>query len=105
MVSAGVPVPVMELVPETVAVQSAPKPRLSVTWTLPRPALMVAPGSVEPRLALTGAVMDRPPAMTATVTVQAGLVLPGGQVLPAAAETAVLVRSRPPASGLFTVAV
>ena len=64
---------------------------------------MVPPGATEPRLALAGAVMDRTPPMMATVTVQPGLVLPDGQVLPGAAETAVLDRTLPPASGLFTV--
>ena len=70
MVSAGVPVPVVKPVAETVAVQPAPKPRLSVTWTVPRPPLMVPPGAAAPRLALAGAVIDSGPARTATVTVQ-----------------------------------
>lgn len=38
-----------------------------------------------------------------TVAAQPGLVLPDGQVLPVAAETAVLDRTWPPVSGLFTV--
>ena len=52
---------------------------------------------------LAGAVMDRTPLMMVTVAVQAGLVLPDGQVLPVAAETAVLARTRLPVSGLATV--
>src|ERR1700733_11062753 len=103
MVSAGVPVPVVNAVAATVAVQPAPNPRLSVTWTVPRLALMVSPGAAEPRLALAGAVMDRAPLTTMTVTVQPGLVLPDGQVLPGVPETTVLDRDLPPASGLFTV--
>ena len=103
MVSAGVPSPVVNSVAETVAVHPAPKPRLSVTWTVPRLALMVPPGSAAPRLVLGGAVMDRAPLMMVTVTVQAGLALPEGQLLPVAAETAVLARIRPPVSGLLTV--
>ena len=103
MVSAGVPVPVVKAVVETVAVQLAPKPRLSVTWTVPRSALMVPPTEAEPRLELAGAVMVRTPPMTVTVAVQAGPVLPAGQVLPVAAETAVLDRTLPPVSGLSTV--
>src|ERR1700722_15702436 len=103
MVSAGGPVPVVKAVAETVAVQLAPNPRLSVTWTLPRLPLMVPPGAAEPRLALAGAVMDKAPPTTGTETVQAGRVLPDGQVLPGVPETAVLDRDRPPASGLFTV--
>ena len=35
MVSAGVPAPVAKPLAETVAVQLAPKPRSSVTWTVP----------------------------------------------------------------------
>src|ERR1700721_3102637 len=51
MVSAGVPAPVAKRVAETVAVQSAPKPRSSGTWTMPSPALRVPPGAAAPRLA------------------------------------------------------
>ena len=90
MVSAGVPVPVAKPVAETVAVQPAPKPRSSVTWTVPSPALRVPPGAAEPRLAVAGAVMESGPATTATVTVQPGLLDPGGQVLPGAVEVTVL---------------
>ena len=57
MVSAGVPLPVVNPVAETVAVQPAPNPRLSVTWTTPRLALMVPPEAAEPRSALAGAVV------------------------------------------------
>ena len=103
MVSAGVPLPVVNAVVATVAVQLAPNPRPSVTWTVPRLAWMVPPGLAEPRLTLAGAVMDRIPLMMVTVAVQAGLVAPDGQVLPVAAETAVLDRTRPPVSGLATV--
>src|SRR5450755_4061423 len=105
MVSAGVPRPVVNALVETVAVQLAPNPRPSVTWTVPRLAWMVPPGAAEPRLALAGAVMDRSPLMMVTVAVQPGLGLPDGQVLPVAAETAVLDRTRLPVSGLFTVTV
>ena len=59
MVSAGVPVPVAKLVEATVAVQPAPKPRSSVTWTVPSRALRVPPGAAVPRLAVAGAVMER----------------------------------------------
>ena len=104
MVSTGMPVPVLKALVATVAVQLAPNPRLSVTWTVPRFALMVPPGAAEPRLTLGGVVMDRAPAMTATVTVHPGLV-PDGQVLPGAAETAVLDRNLLPASGLVMVTV
>ncbi len=38
-----------------------------------------------------------------TVAVQAGSVLPAGQLLPVAAVVTVLVRSLSPVSGLFTV--
>jgi hypothetical protein len=105
MVSAGVPAPVAKPVAETVAVQPAPKPRLSVTWTVPRLAVMVPPGAAEPRLAVAGTVMDSGPATTATVTLQPGLVDPAGQVLPGAVEATVLDRAPLPVSGLFTVTV
>lgn len=59
MVSAGVLSPVVKSVAETVAVQSAPKPRPSVTWTVPSAALRVPPGAAEPRAAVAGAVMVR----------------------------------------------
>ena len=102
MVSTGIPVPVLNALVATVAVQLAPNPRWSVTWTVPRLALMVPPGAAEPRLALAGVVMDRAPATTATMTVHPGLV-PAGQVLPGAVETTLLDRNLPPASGLLTV--
>src|ERR1700721_2526342 len=51
MVSAGVPVPVAKPLAETVAVQLAPKPRSSVTWTMPSPPLRVPPGAGGPRRA------------------------------------------------------
>src|ERR1700676_201385 len=103
MLSTGMPVPVVKAVAATDAVQLAPNPRLSVTWTVPRFALMVPPGAAEPRLVLAGTVMDRTPATTATVTVHPGLVLPDGQMLPGAVETTRLDRNLPPASGLLTV--
>src|SRR5580700_8189787 len=105
MVSAGVPAPVAKPVEETVAVQSAPKPRSSVTWTVPRAPLRAPPGAPEPRLAVAGTVMDSGPAATATVTVQPGLLDPAGQVLPVAVEATVLDRAPLPVSGLFTVTV
>ena len=40
---------------------------------------------------------------TVVVAVQAGLVLPDGQVLPGVADATVLVRVLSPVSGLFTV--
>jgi len=64
MVSAGESVPVVKLVEEIVAVQVAPKPRLSVTWTSPSWAVTDPPGAVAPRLALAGAVMDSDPLRT-----------------------------------------
>ena len=103
MVSAGVPPPVLKPVEETVAVQPTPKPRLSVTWTLPRSACTVPPTTVEPRSELIGVLMDKAPAMTPTLTAQRGSVLPAGQLLPGSAETAALVRTRPPVSGLSIV--
>src|SRR5882724_4481197 len=105
MVSAGVPAPVAKLLAETDTVQSAPKPRSSVTWTVPRTPLRVPPGSADPRLATAGATMDSGPAMTATMAVQSGLVLPAGQSLPTAAEATVLDRTALPVSGLCTVTV
>ena len=48
-------------------------------------------------------VMVRAGVSTATVAVQAAFPLPAGQLLPAAAETAVLVMTLPPVSGLSTV--
>ncbi len=103
MVSRGEPTPVAKLVAETVAVQLAPKPRSSVTWTVPRLALRVPPGAAEPRLAKPGAVMESGPATTATVTVQPGLPDPAGQVLPVTVETTVLDKAPVPVSGSFTV--
>ena len=50
-------------------------------------------------------VMVRAGIRTVTVAVQAGAVLPGGQVLPGAAEVTVLTRCLSPVSGLFTVTV
>src|ERR1700722_769695 len=104
MVSAGVPVPVAKPLAETVAVQLAPKPRSSVTWTMPSPPLRVPPGAAEPRLAVPEAVMESGPATTATVTLQTGLADPDGQLLPVAVETTVLDKTPWPGSGLFTVA-
>ena len=104
MVSAGVPVPVAKLVPETVAVQPAPKPRSSVTWTVPRPPLAVPPGAAETQGGGGGAVIDSRPATTATVTLQPGPERPAGQVLPGAVEATVLDRAPLPVSGLLTVA-
>ncbi len=103
MVSMGVPVPVAKPLEETVAVQPAPKPRSSVTWTVPSPAPRVPPGAAEPRLAVAGAAMESGPATTATVTLQPGLPDPAGQVLPGAVETTVLDRAPGPVSGSFTV--
>src|SRR5450631_1836217 len=103
MVSAGVPPPVTKLVLETAAVQAAPKPRLSVTWTVPRSALRILPTETVPRLELAGAVMVSAPPMTGTVTPQGDPVLPAGQVLPGSAEAAALDRILPPVSGLSTV--
>src|ERR1700722_13571205 len=100
MVSAAVCMPVVNVVADTVAVQPAPKPRLSVTWTVPRLVSRWPPGAVVPRLATVGAVMDSSPAMMLVTPVQAGLVVPGGQVLPGLVEAAVLVRTRPPRWGL-----
>ena len=105
MVSAGVPVPVAKLLAETVAVQPAPKPRSSVTWTVPSPALRVPPGAAEPRLAVAGAVMESGPATTATVTAQPGLPDAPGQVLPVAVEVTVLAIMPVPVSGSLTVTV
>ena len=103
MVSAGVPVLVAKLLLETVAVQPAPKPRLSVTWTVPRSPLRLLPTEAVPRLELSGAVMVSAPPMTGTVRPQGDPVLPAGQVLPGSAEAAVLARTLPPVSGLSTV--
>src|SRR6266536_5885876 len=99
MVSASVPVPVAKPVDATVAVQSAPKPRSSVTWTVPRSELSVPPGGAEPRPAVAGTVMVSGPATTATVTAQSGPGLAGGQVLPGTAEVTVLDMVPGPASG------
>ena len=105
MVSACVPVPVAKPVDATVAVQSAPKPRSSVTWTVPRPEPSVPPGGPDPRLAVAGTVMVSGPATTATVTAQSGPGLAAGQVLPGTAEITVLDRVPGPVSGFLTVTV
>src|SRR5271165_5658378 len=102
MVSTGVPPPVVKLVEETAAVQPAPKPRSSVTATMPRFAWMVPPGGPAPRPALAGAVIDSGPAMTATMAVHWAPPPPAGQSLPAAVEAAVLVIVVDPVSGLLT---
>src|ERR1700683_1957470 len=62
MVSAAVASPVVKLVEETVAVQSTGLARLSVTSTMPSAALSVPPGSVAPRSALAGTVIESTPA-------------------------------------------
>lgn len=65
MVSAAVPPPVVKLVPETVAVQAATRwCRTSVTVTVPRAALTVAPGAALPRFAVTGTLIESGPATT-----------------------------------------
>src|ERR1700678_2733577 len=102
MVSAAPP-PMVKSLADTEAVQSAPKPRPSVTWTVPRLDSMVAPGGPEPRAALAGVVMDNGPLMTPVVTVHWPPLVPDGQLLPAAAEVTVLVRVVPPVSGLLMV--
>ena len=61
-----------------------------------------------PGVAVTGAavlVMVRAGVSTATVTWQPPLVVPGGQLDPAAAEAAVMMTSLSPVSGLLTVTV
>ena len=103
MVSAGVLLPVVKSVAETVAVQPAPKPRSSVTWTGPARRLEAA-GSrgAEVRVGRDddgqrpgddgdGHGAARPP------------VPEGGQVLPGAAEVTVLVSMPLPVSGLLTL--
>ena len=64
---------------------------------------MVAPGGPEPRAALAGAVIVSGPLMTPVVTVHWPLLVPVGQVLPAAAEVTVLTRLAPPVAGFLTV--
>src|ERR1700733_905386 len=54
MVSAGLPAPVVKSLEDTEAAQSAPKPRPSVTPTVPRGGEMVVPGAPEPRDARAG---------------------------------------------------
>src|ERR1700722_2647578 len=103
MVSAGLPAPVVKSLEDTEAAQSAPKPRPSVTPTVPRLEEMVVPGAPEPRAALAGAVIDSGPLMTAVVTAHGGLRVPGGRVLPGAGALEVLTRLVPPVSGLSTV--
>jgi hypothetical protein len=61
---------VVKLVAETVAVQSAPKPRSSVTWTVPKLALRMPPGAAEPREAPGATAMVSAPLTTAMVAVQ-----------------------------------
>jgi hypothetical protein len=64
---------------------------------------LVAPGGPEPRSELSGAVIVSGPAMMAMVTVHWPLLVPAGQLLPAAAEVTKLARLRSPVSGLLTV--
>ena len=61
------------------------------------------PGTAAAVLAVL--VMVRAGIRSVTVAVQAGLGLPGGQVLPGSVEVTVLVRRLSPVSGLFTVTV
>src|ERR1700722_7574291 len=103
MVSAGLRVPVVKSLEDTEAPQSAPKPRPSVTPTMPRLEEIVDPGAPEPRAAVAGAVIDSGPLMTPVVTAHGAVVVPGGQVLPGAAEVTVLTRHVPPVSGLSIV--
>src|ERR1700733_864848 len=104
MRSTGVTV-FVKSVEETVAVQPAPgRARLSVTVTVPRPTVAVPPVAIDPRSALAGTLIDSTPVMTATVALQAGLVVPLGQVLPGAAEVTVLTMILSPVSGSSTVA-
>src|ERR1700722_17410451 len=105
MVCGPDPEPVVKLVADTVAVQFAPKPRLSVTLTVPSLARRLLPGAPLPSEAAPGTVIDSDPATAVVVAVQVGPGLAGGQVLPAAVEVAVLVSTRPPVSGLATVTV
>src|SRR5580693_399281 len=104
MRSAGVTV-FVKSVEETVAVQLAPgRARLSVTVTVPRLAVAVPPTVIAPRSAPAGALIDRMPVTTATVALQAGLVVPLRQLLPGAAEVTVLAMILSPVSGSSTVA-
>ena len=106
MVSAEVPLPVVKSVAETVAVQPAPNPRSSVTWTVPRLALRVPPGAAEPRAGGgRGGDGERPGDDADGDGAAPPLVQVGGQVLPGAVEVTVLVRAPLPVSGLFTVMV
>ena len=105
MVSAGESVPVVKSVEETVVVQAAPKPRLSVTWTSPSWAVADPPGAVAPRLALAEVVMDSDPLRTSTLTVHELLLVPGGQLLPGTGEMTVLVRIAFAVLGLVMVTV
>ena len=90
---------------ETVAVQLAPtRARLSVTVTFPRPPAAVPPVTIEPRSRPAGTLIDSTPVRTATVALQAGLVVPLGQLLPGAAEVTVLDMILSPVSGSSTVA-
>ena len=50
-------------------------------------------------------VMPSAGVSTATVTRQAAVVLPGGQVLPVAVELTLLTKALSPVSGLLTVTV
>src|SRR6185437_10429245 len=100
-----VPVPVVNAVEDTVAVQSAPKPRLSMTWTVPRLPDTVVPGAALPSEAVPGTEIDRLPATTDTETEQPDSVLSGGQVLPGSVEATVLSITRVPLSGSLTVVV
>src|SRR5712691_10558080 len=99
MVSGPVPVPVVNAVEDTVAVQLAPKPRLSMTWTVPKLPDRVVPGAELPSDAVPGTVIDSAPATTETETEQAELVLPDGHVLPGAVDATESVSRRSPVSG------
>ena len=102
MVSAGLPLPVVKSVEDTVEVQSAPKPRLSVTWMVPRLLLMVAARGCGAEVAAAGAVRVRGPAMMPVMAVH-WLRRSPGAVAAGAAEVAVLARMSFPVSGLLTV--
>jgi hypothetical protein len=79
MTSAGVALPVVQLLAEAVAIQDAvSKARSSVTTTEgpaappPRGPVIVVPGAPEPRLTESGAVSDKAPTVTVKVTVVFG---------------------------------
>src|SRR5579859_5727580 len=101
MVAPGLPA--LKSLDDTETVQSAPKPRWSMTWMRPRLPWIAVPGAPEPRSALAGAVIDSGPVMTPVVTAHAPPVAAVGQVLPAAVEVTVLVRLVLPVSGFLIV--